>query len=1197
MPKNREKPKSSQERLSRNELCQRARQPSTPATNVNQNGLCNEFPGNARQNSKKDGPKRKRSFNDATAFELPKVKHLKPSPNTNPQRGNANSSVTLVPWYETLKQLEEQVKEQERRFNGPLQFRYPPGPDPPSEEENPIRSSTLAPWCEALNKLEVELNLQERRFDVASQNRQPAQTVAHSDDPSKLETGMRSSERRGPSSPASLPSFKYSIPKATLNHNDIPEAAPILPRKTPGPLIHTMMQRHKKDYSLMTNTALRYYAHCGLKHEQISRRQMKKLVRRMASYDLQHMFAAVESFDRKNLRQMPHNTDRLVTNSEIQSLKEWYHADGGGGKDSYLKQFLTKPRELLDGILTEAKRRKKQLKKMRGSKKVRELTPEEPRTSERSPSQRLDMSTQLVGDTQSKAVEQSIPKTSSQMPIKNGKSGEPTVIKTKSKRRRKPKKEDETKTELTPVKESNNPSKIVMETPLSTHASEPTTASPGGLPQMMSDRSSGPSSHFVSPKTPQKGESLGGIPKRHPANDAVSDSCNREDDSGLEDEVTFHKRSNDPHKEHLLRLCNDDYKTKRTRREKAICADLRMSLGEMEYARLIESGELVKRVKEKKEKRKKADKKKKLERQQVVNESKAAPEELELDFETSKQPIPSPKFQRQEDERSTREDTLSHDDDTSDFGPSQRTLYSSRMSPHRPGPNAFKGAAREKLTNEESVLQSKEYLESPVSPESPKPAESSAAEPRDSSIIEKKTAKTQTVKKGPIKSPYFPVKKTAKPKPKKSSKSSLNVDGSNKSASVITKPPIVSKSFGLIQEKYTRKPFYLLLACLFLNRTKSKAALNCFFAIEKKFPTVEELTYADARGLYRMIEHLGLGHQRSKIILGRALIWLGLRSPENSDVDDPLYRKTQGKAETRLGHPKRGLRYRTLNYPVPGAGHDIGKDEVVGDEEGMESVEGFGSQDHKSKYFPTRFTAINSSKPAIRSPAKSDTRSATDPDPRSGAFEIYYMPGIGRYAMDSWRIFCRDDCRGVATDYDGGRAGKKALELPVDDDGVGSSSDADVEDGCKRQVKIVKPGEPEWPLCCRGIEEPTLPNGSQMAIRRPKSYLPADWDIVVPVPRPAGTKQKKGAPTREPTMQPLVQQPTITTGNSLRNARNDKPLTPPFEPEWKRVLPHDKELRAYLKWMWKRDGWRWDPYTGHRVPLALAPAQDSDVEE
>lgn len=36
-----------------------------------------------------------------------------------------------------------------------------------------------------------------------------------------------------------------------------------------------------------------------------------------------------------------------------------------------------------------------------------------------------------------------------------------------------------------------------------------------------------------------------------------------------------------------------------------------------------------------------------------------------------------------------------------------------------------------------------------------------------------------------------------------------------------------------------------------------------------------------------------------------------------------------------------------------------------------------------------------------------------------------------------------------------------------------------------------------------------------------------------------------------------------------------------FEPEWKRVVPTDKELRAYLKWMWLKEGWTWNEQNGN----------------
>jgi hypothetical protein len=38
-----------------------------------------------------------------------------------------------------------------------------------------------------------------------------------------------------------------------------------------------------------------------------------------------------------------------------------------------------------------------------------------------------------------------------------------------------------------------------------------------------------------------------------------------------------------------------------------------------------------------------------------------------------------------------------------------------------------------------------------------------------------------------------------------------------------------------------------------------------------------------------------------------------------------------------------------------------------------------------------------------------------------------------------------------------------------------------------------------------------------------------------------------------------------------------------FQPEWMRVIPEDKELRAFLRWMWLKEGFEWDPYTGEKV--------------
>lgn len=45
---------------------------------------------------------------------------------------------------------------------------------------------------------------------------------------------------------------------------------------------------------------------------------------------------------------------------------------------------------------------------------------------------------------------------------------------------------------------------------------------------------------------------------------------------------------------------------------------------------------------------------------------------------------------------------------------------------------------------------------------------------------------------------------------------------------------------------------------------------------------------------------------------------------------------------------------------------------------------------------------------------------------------------------------------------------------------------------------------------------------------------------------------------------------------------NGKGASEGFQPEWMRVLPKDKELKAFLRWAWLREGWSWDAETGER---------------
>jgi methyl-CpG-binding domain protein 4 len=194
----------------------------------------------------------------------------------------------------------------------------------------------------------------------------------------------------------------------------------------------------------------------------------------------------------------------------------------------------------------------------------------------------------------------------------------------------------------------------------------------------------------------------------------------------------------------------------------------------------------------------------------------------------------------------------------------------------------------------------------------------------------------------------------------------------------------------LIQEEFAHDPFNLLIAVIFLNKTRGKCAIPIFRQVVEMFPTPAQLAEADAPTLSFVINALGLQNQRAQTLIKLAQSW----------ISDP---------------PSKSRRHRTLQYPYQGAGKDIKVGDVL-----------------------------------------------PDNDPRLGAWEIGHLPGLGPYAFDSWRIFCRDKLRGVATGWNGEGAG------------------------------------------------------------------------------------------------------------------------PMFEPEWKRVLPQDKELRAILRWMWLREGWAWNPITGEK---------------
>lgn len=192
-----------------------------------------------------------------------------------------------------------------------------------------------------------------------------------------------------------------------------------------------------------------------------------------------------------------------------------------------------------------------------------------------------------------------------------------------------------------------------------------------------------------------------------------------------------------------------------------------------------------------------------------------------------------------------------------------------------------------------------------------------------------------------------------------------------------------------------------------------------FHEVMERWQTPAELATADPETLKSMIHKLGLAERRCEIIQKMAAAWT--RQPPSKDV-----------------------RFGIRDYPCKGDGKDV------------RSGEAFGPEDQQTVETPAEPQQANAyGEGAVKTKARG----------HGVAWEIGHLT-LGSYAIDSWRIFCRDVLLGRAEDWKG-----------------------------------------------------------------------------------------KG---REPT----------------------------FQPEWMRVQPNDKELRAYLRWMWMKEGWWWDPQTGEKQVLS-----------
>lgn len=179
-------------------------------------------------------------------------------------------------------------------------------------------------------------------------------------------------------------------------------------------------------------------------------------------------------------------------------------------------------------------------------------------------------------------------------------------------------------------------------------------------------------------------------------------------------------------------------------------------------------------------------------------------------------------------------------------------------------------------------------------------------------------------------------------------------------------PPLSADRFGLIQEELASDPFRLLIAITFLIRTTGKAAIPVFRQLMERYPTPEALAAANPAEIIALIHPLGLSAVRCGAIQKYAAMWL----------EKP---------------PTRDMRYGVKNYPQPGDGRHI----RVGEEFGPEDGDGV----------PENHQPVD---------AAADARERAI----GCAWEIGHLTQ-GPYALDSWRIFCRDVLLGRSTHWTG----------------------------------------------------------------------------------------------------------------------------------------------------------------------------------
>lgn len=85
----------------------------------------------------------------------------------------------------------------------------------------------------------------------------------------------------------------------------------------------------------------------------------------------------------------------------------------------------------------------------------------------------------------------------------------------------------------------------------------------------------------------------------------------------------------------------------------------------------------------------------------------------------------------------------------------------------------------------------------------------------------------------------------------------------------------------LFQECLKYEPFWMLVACILVNRTKWTAAEPVLAAVRERWPTTHRLSWADQGELEEVLRPLGFGRQRAGRLIDLAKEWQRIYVFEN----------------------------------------------------------------------------------------------------------------------------------------------------------------------------------------------------------------------------------------------------------------------------------------------------------------------------